>query len=200
MSNLDLAQKQAQFDEFFSIQHSISVNLVCLSDAFEFPPVDELTENMPYAFRIASEMSEIESRALRPLRRLGEHAAELVEFLNHQSRKIDLIMSFILQQQDHEDNRYKTISFGGGGLTIVSDKPLSIGQKAELKLFLTDEASAVFTYAEVIDCKEADDQYHIALLFTRIREQDQDLIVRASLHLQTLQLRARAKQQKNEAE
>ena len=52
--------------------------------------------------------------------------------------------------------------------------------------------------AEVIACVEVEDKYHISLIFTRIREEDQELLVRASLHLQTQQLRKRAKQHHDE--
>lgn len=199
MDELSLDQKLQQFHEFFSIKHELNVNVTPLDDDFRLPSMDDFPTQMPYAFRMASDMSDIESKALRPLRHLGEHAAELAEFLNHQSRKIDLMMSYILQQQDDEDTRYKTVEFGGGGVVIRSSREMKVGQRAELKIFLTEEASAVYCFAEVIACQEHDDQYHIGLIFTRIREQDQELLVRASLHMQTLQLRARAKRLKNES-
>lgn len=198
MDTLTLAQKQAQFHEFFTIKHAIRVNMRVLEGDTTPPSHDEFLDHMPYAFRIAGEMADLESHALRPLRHLGEHAAELAEFLNHQSRKIDLMMSLILQQQDEAGLRYKSVEFGGGGITLVTDSPLEIGTHSELKLFLSEEAAAVYCFAEVITCLAVEEQYHISLIFTRIREEDQELLVRASLHLQTQQLRKRAKQHHNE--
>lgn len=198
MENLTLEQKKQQFHEFFTIKHAIKVNLKPLEKDFLLPDTEAMLENMPYAFRMAGELSSIESQALRPLRHLSEHAAELADFLNHQSRKIDLMMSYILQQQDDQNLRYETFEFGGGGVTIVSDSGMELGIQTELKLFLVEEASAVFCYAEVIACHERDDKYHISLIFTRIREEDQELLVRASLHQQTLQLRKRANKSKND--
>lgn len=198
MDNLTLEQKEQQFHEFFTIKHVIKVNLKPLAENFSLPDADDMLEHMPYAFRIAGEISNIESQALRPLRHLGEHASELADFLNHQSRKIDLIMSYILQQQDDHIYRYETFEFGGGGVTIVSEDSMALGQHYELKLFLAEEASAVFCFAEVIACHERDDKYHISLIFTRIREEDQELLVRASLHQQTLQLRQRANKNKHD--
>ena len=71
-----------------------------------------------------------------------------------------------------------------------------MGAKAELKLFLDAEAAAIFCYGEVITCEQVEDSYHIAFIFNTIREQDQELLVRASLHIQTQQLRKRAKEKK----
>ena len=187
-----LENKLAQFHEFFSIKHSLSVNMKLLGSQFIVPNEDELTNNMPYAFKIAAQMSEIETKALRPLRNLGDHAQELVDFLNLQSRKIDLMMSFILQQQDDEMFRFSTIEFGGGGLTLFSQDPVGIGKIAELKVFLAEEAAGIFCYGEVIKCEPLQSGYAVSLIYVRIREEDQELLVRASLHLQTLQLRARS--------
>ena len=196
MQNLTLEQKHQQFDEFFMIKHNIPVNMRLVADDFVLPDMDDLHRHMPYEFQIASELSGIDTKALRPLRRLGEHAVELAEFLNHQSRKIDLMMSLILQQHSNDEETHNSLQFGGGGIVVSSVIELSIGGTFELKLFLREEASAIFCFAEVIACKPVDDTYHVSLIFTCIREEDQDLLVKASLHLQAANLRKRKNQAK----
>jgi hypothetical protein len=64
-----------------------------VADDFELLKTDDLHQHMPYEFQITSELSSIDTKAIRPLRSLGEHAIELAEFLNHQSRIVDLMMS-----------------------------------------------------------------------------------------------------------
>lgn len=194
MDNLNLTEKQAQFDEYYMIAHPLKINVKPLDEETSLPSIAQLEDTMPYAFRIASEMATIEAQALRPLRNLSDHASELASYLTHQARKIDLMMSYILQQQDEPEHRFETVKFGGGGVVIHHSEPLEIGTMAELKLFLSEEAAAIFCYGEVISCQRATNEYHIAFIFNRIREQDQELLVRASLHLQTLQLRRRSQQ------
>jgi len=196
VSELSLEQKQAQFDEYFSIAHCINANVRPLGMDEIVPDEDALEDSMPYAFRIASEMAALEAQAIRPLRNLGDHAETLAEYLNHQSRKIDLMMSFVLHQQDEPEHRFKTVKLGGGGVIIESKEAMDVGTKAELKLFLDAEAAAIFCYGEVITCEQIEDSYHIAFIFNSIREQDQELLVRASLHIQTQQLRKRSKERK----
>jgi hypothetical protein len=198
MENLSLEQKQQQFHEFFTIKHSIIVNMQEVLPGFVLPSAEHLTEHMPYAFRIASDISSIDSKALRSLRGLGEHAYELADFLNQQSRKIDLLMSLVLQQQDEVENRYLSHEFGGGGVTLISAQEIALGKVAELKIFLNDEATAVFCFGEVIRCKPIAEKFHVSLIFTSIREQDRELLVRASLHQQSVQLRKRTEQLKND--
>jgi len=197
VENLSLEQKKTQFDEYFSIAHEININVTPVSKDAVPATEAQLESAMPYAFRIASEMASLEAQALRPLRHLSDHAESLTEYLNHQAKKIDLMMSFILHQQDEPNARFKTIKFGGGGIIIQSDTPMDIGTYAELKLFLDSEAAAIFCFGEVITCENVEDDYHIAFIFSTIREQDQELLVRASLHLQTQQLRKRAQQKKS---
>ncbi len=196
MDNDTPEQKQQQFDEYFRIKHPIKANMRPMEADFVLPEPGKLTQHMPYAFRIASDMAELQLSALRPLRQLSEQAEELVEFLNHQSRKIDLMMSYVLQQQDDPAHQYQTLEFGGGGVVLHSQTPVAVGTLVELKLFLEDEAAALFCYAEVLQCASLDHQqgspgYALSLVFRRIREQDQELLVRASLHLQTKQLKQR---------
>ncbi len=193
MQKLTLEQKREQFHEFFTIKHAVQVNMVPVTDGFIVPDAEELTEHMPHPFVIASEMSEIDAKVLRPLRVLGEHAEQLSAFLNMQNRKIDLIMSYVLQQQDDEKHQYQGIEFGGSGLKVISSTPIEIEKTLEVKVFLVEEASAIYAYAEVIDCQKVDDIYHVSLTFASIREKDQDILVKASLHLQTQQLKKRAK-------
>ncbi|APE05480.1 PilZ domain-containing protein [Alteromonas sp. RW2A1] len=197
MSTLSLEEKKAQFEEYFSIASNINVNIRPLAEGESVPAEDAIEDAMPYAFRIASEMATIEAQAIRPLRNLGDHAESLADFLNHQSRKIDLMMSFVLHQQDDPQQRNRSVKFGGGGVVVESDTSLEVGALAELKLFLDAEAAAIFCYGEVITCEPVEDSYHIAFIFSAIREQDQELLVRASLHIQTQQLRKRAKEKKS---
>ena len=197
MQNLTLAQKHQQFEEFFMIKHKLQVNMRVLDSHFEIPEPENLIHHMPYAFQIASELATIESKSVRHLRGLSEHASELVEFLNQQSRKIDMMMSLILQKENDPEHNYFSDKFGGGGIVLNCDLEITLGSLVELKLFIPEESSAIFCIAEVIAIEQTADKRQLSLIYRCIREQDQDLLVRASLHLQAANLR-KLKQQKNE--
>ncbi len=184
-----LEDKKQRFASFFLINHPTKVNISVIDSKQATQSMEEFESEMPYAFRIASELSEIESQALKPLRSMGEKLEGLVNYLQLQSRKIDLMMSYILIQQDDENKRAEALKFGGGGLIVSHTSPIKIGVAVEVKVFLDKEATAIFCLAEVIDVEVIDDLYHVSYVYTHIRDQDQELLVRASLHLQTSQLR-----------
>ncbi len=198
MDASSLEQKQQLFGQFFRIAYPIQVNVLPLAENTQLPDVDDLSEHMPMAFRVATEGAELDSKMLSSLRVLGDKAQELTQYLHHQAHKINLLMSLVLQQQDDPAQRYQCLEFGGSGIIISVQDALPVGTVAEIKVFLTNEASAVFCYGEVIESVAGAQGFVTSLVFTRIREQDQDLIVRASLHLQTKQLRKRNQPKSNE--
>lgn len=192
MSSLTLEQKLAQYDEFFSIEHDFSVNITPI----ENPDIsfDEFIANIPMPFKLATDMNTIDQSALRSLQNLGSGASQLVNFLNQQSQKIDLLIGYILSQQDEEQNRYKGAMFGGGGIQFNSKQAFEIGQLLILKIFLLENHCAVYCYGEVIAVRSVEnDTMSYKLTFHFIREEDREILVRASLHEQAKQLQKLAK-------
>ena len=182
--------KRSQFEQFFMIKHPLSVNVIPLLDA-HLPSDTEFEALIPHAFKLAGQFSSADTSLLRSLNQLGDQAEVLVEYLQAQAQKLDWMLSYILEQQDDPACRHSVIKFGGAGMVVGMPTALDEGQIAQIKLFVPTEHSAIFCYGEVIACEAVEDEYHIAFLFSRIRESDQELLVRASLHLQTQLLRAK---------
>lgn len=189
------SEKIAEFEQYFQIAESNRVNLFAVEKQNVPQSPAQLEADIPPLFKLANEVSELEQSSLRPLRNLGDIAQELAVFLQAQSRKIDLIMSHILASEQPEDNAIYCDSYGGGGVKFTTDQTYSLGQTFRTKLFLQHEASAVYCYTEVVAINKLDDgQYQYTLLFVAIRDSDQELVVRASLHAQTRQLKKRQQQ------
>jgi hypothetical protein len=190
-------QKLIKYNEFFSIEHDFSINILAI-DKNQITTYDEFINSMPTPFKMASDMSNIDQAALRPLQALSGVAGKLVEFLNHQSSKIDLLIGYILKQEDDEKHRYQGVKFGGGGLLFTSKTAFEPSQLLELKIFLQNENYAVYCYGEVIEIKEVDHNYLHKVIFHFIREDDREVLVRTSLHEQSKQLQALASQRNQE--
>lgn len=188
MSSIDL--KKEQFEAFYLIAFPIKANVLAISVSQAEQSMATFEQEMPYAFRMAGEMAEIQAKTLKPLRGLGEKLEDLVTYLQFQAQKIDLMMSYILQQQDEPENRATAIKFGGGGCVIEHESPVRIGESKAIKLFLESESAAIYAYGEAIETQSMAHGFHTSYVFTHIRENDQELLVRASLHLQTQALRA----------
>jgi len=192
MNSSSIQQKLEQFNEFFTIEHEFSVNVTLLSKDKSYD-YQHFINNMPTPFKMASSMSSLDQAALRPLQALSGVAGQLVEYLNHQAQKIDLLMGYILSHQVEEESHYQGISFGGGGVTFTSEISFSIADYVELKVFIQDDNCAVYCYGEIIDVSQSEDIPLYKVIFHFIRDEDREILVRASLHKQSEQLKALSK-------
>lgn len=193
MTNHD--EKLALFDEFFSIDYTFNVNAKQLSTD-HLPSYEQFIHNMPMPFKMSSEIHSLDQSALRPLQAVAGVANQLMEYLNHQAQKMDMLVGYILAQQDVEQERYQASKFGGGGVIFQapSTAVFNTGDFIELKLFFNAENNAIYCIGEIVetDTEEAFNQHKV--IFHHIREEDRELLVRNSLHQQSKQLQALAQQ------
>lgn len=198
MNTETIEQKLTQYNEFFSIEHDFSVNILPLEPT-NVTSFEQFLADMPTPFKMASDMKSIDQSALRPLQALSGVAGQLVEFLNHQSEKIDLLIGYILSQQDDEEHRYQGIKFGGGGLLFAASTAFKLAQLLEIKIFLLNQNCAVYCYGEVIEIQQDEKSYLHKVIFHFIREDDREILVRNSLHEQSKQLQRLAQQRNNDS-
>jgi hypothetical protein len=197
MNNETTAQKLVKYNEFFSIEHDFSINILPI-EANTVTSYEQFIANMPTPFKMSSDMSSIDQAALRPLQAISGVASQLVEFLNHQSKKIDLLIGYILKQEDDEEHRFQGLKFGGGGLLFKANKAFELTQLFEMKVFLQNENYAVYCYGEVIEIEQIESNYLHKVIFHFIREEDREILVRASLHEQSKQLQLLTQQRNQE--
>lgn len=189
-----MAQQEQRMmaDPYFSIDYRAQVNLCSLADGETVPDVDTLEAQIPAPFKLISEVTRIDTNNARMLRNLDEHAGDLVEIINSQSRKIDLVLSYVLASEDDPAERHHTLTLGGGGFTFISPTHWANDSILRFKLFLPELSVAVYGYGQIKAQQEAQEPHHYRCDFTAIREQDRDALIRASLQLQAKQLKARA--------
>jgi hypothetical protein len=181
-----------QYNDYFIIEHDIRINVKPFSD--EEPDEHGFERLIPEPFLMAGEQVMLEQSALKSLNRLGDLAEELAVYLRIQARKIDSMMRYILLMQDDPQHRCFSHSYGGSALCFDHDTAFALGQLLEVKMFLEHNDGAVFTLVRVIDVEPVGDKFRIRTTYTRLREQDRELIVRASLHQQSRQLKRKAEQ------
>ncbi|MCP3322889.1 PilZ domain-containing protein [Aeromonas hydrophila] len=184
-------------EQFFSVTHATPVNVIPMPGDFHLPSLEALEAELPEPFRIASAITSIDMVTSRLIRNQNDSMHDLVEIINQQSRKIDMIMGYVLSVQDHPEHRFHTLHFGAGQLTYLHPRQghgevPHLHQIVRLKIFLREEASAIYCYGQVKQLEPSEHGTHVMLDYVRIREDDRELLVRASLHIQSKQLKLRA--------
>lgn len=194
-----LQAKNEQFEEFFNIEGEFKLH-IRPHDSAQLPSIEEFENNMPLPFLLSGEIGNIDQDALRSLRRVDKSVEALVDVINAQSRKINLLVHYILSKDEDSARQFEGISFGGGGIRYLSDEPQSIGHLLEMKLFFEHENAAVMAIGEVIECKTTEHGHEVKVVFALIRGDDREVLVRCSLHEQSKQLHRLAKAKKKDLE
>jgi hypothetical protein len=190
MDSTQLNLLKDQYNDYFIIEHDIRINVKPFDG--EEPDEQAFERLIPQPFLMAGEQVMLEQSALKSLSRLGDLAEELALYLRVQARKIDSMMRYILLMQDDPQHRCFSHSYGGSALCFDHDTAFAEGTLLEVKMFLEHNDGAVFALARVIAVETAGDKFRIRTTYTRIRDQDRELIVRASLHQQSRQLKRKA--------
>jgi hypothetical protein len=180
-------------EQFFSVQHALTISATPMSQDFELPDFTTFEREIPETFKISDVVAQLDSSNARSIRQMSDDLSYLVEVINQQSKKINLLMAHILLQEDTPDSRSHTYSYGGSHLSYLHANPVADRTLVRLKIFLYEEASAVYCYGRVTHSEPwHDDNYLIHIEYELIREPDRELLIRASIHEQSRQLKVRA--------
>jgi len=190
MDQADLALLHEQYNDYFIVEQQINLNV----KPFEHSLPDEASfeAQIPAPFKMITELAALDQSALKSLNRIGEFAEELAVYLRAQARKIDMMMGYLLLQQDDAQHRQRSHSFGGSALCFFHAKPYAPGTLLEVKMFLDHGEGAVYCLVTVLESISQDEGYLVRTTYRRLREIDRELIVRASLHEQSRQLKRKA--------
>ncbi|GAA5138790.1 PilZ domain-containing protein [Thalassotalea piscium] len=191
-------EKLAKYNQYFSIEHSFKINVKPLEGNSDCT-FEEFKAQIPTPFLLATQVVAIDNMALQPLQTLSGVANQLTQYLHLQSQKIDLLMNFIISQQDEVAYRFQGIRFSGSGITFISDSPLNLNESVEIKLFINIDNCNIYCHGEVIEITNVDEGYQHKVLFHHIREDDRELLVRCSLHTQQKQLQALAQKRQEQS-
>lgn len=182
-------------DEYFSVRYDLTINVKPLAIEATLPNLDTFEREIPAPFRVAQECSYLDDVSENELSFLKlDDGKRLANYLNNQNQKLNLLLSYLLIQQDDEAYRYKTSSFGASKFTFESKTALNLTQKAQVKLFLEHPPSAIYCYATVTQCTETETGYHIEMAYELLRDIDQDLLIKAALFQQQKVLKLRAQE------
>ncbi|MFT6985011.1 MAG: hypothetical protein ACJAT7_000818 [Psychromonas sp.] len=177
--------------EYFLVNHQLAINVKLLNSDENIPDDQQFEQEIPAPFRMASDLANIDTQALHSLKLNNETTQALWFYLQAQNQKINTLLTYVLSQQDEQKFHYQTTAFSAGCcLFHCPDNTFAMDQNVRLKIFIPEESAAIYCYARVSSV----DNDSVELTYQQIREEDRELLIRASLHIQSKQLKFRATQ------
>ncbi|MCA2015945.1 PilZ domain-containing protein [Vibrio tritonius] len=179
--------------EFFSVHHALTINVEPLEASFVLPSTDDFVREIPTPFIVASEFSQLDSLTEQAKSDIKSNDFRHVcQLLDTQNAKLNLLLTFMLSQEDSKEHRYKSLSFGASQFTYPTTTALAVGTKVRAKLFLEHPSAAIYCYGNVVACEVKDTQHIITVKYDLLRDVDQDLLIKAALYQQQKLLRQRS--------
>ncbi len=180
--------------EFFSVQHGLTANVEPLVDGYTLPEMDDFIAEIPTPFMVASEFSTLDTLTDRAINELkNSDLTYVVQLLDAQNSKLNLLLTFMLSQQNEAKFAHTTVSFGASQFSYLANRPLKRGQLVRVKLFLERPAAAIYCYGQVSNSEPSDQHSMMTISFVRLRDEDQDLLIKAALFQQQKLLRQRSR-------
>lgn len=182
-------------DQYFIVNHPLSINVEPLNDQQTIPNKLDFENEIPAPFRMASDLASLDANSSQSVKLNKELTPVLSELLELQNQKINILLTYVLSQQDDKKRQYKTSSFSAGECIFECDdvRLFKINQTVRLKLFILEKSAAIYCYASITKIHEN----KITLLYQQIREEDRELLIRTTLYFQSQQLKVRTAQRLN---
>jgi hypothetical protein len=179
--------------EYFTVHHAITANVEIMAVDFSLPDEVQFESEIPTPFIVANEFSQLDhlNEAARTELRKSDFR-HVVQLLDTQNSKLNLLLTYLLSQQDNLTHRSQTRSFGASQFSYIATQPVALDTLVRAKLFLDSPAAAIYCYGQVVECQTTEQDSIITVKYLLIRDLDQDLIIKAALHQQQKLLRQRS--------
>ena len=147
------------------------------------------------------EMKDLESRAEKktiPLINTPNDVEDplLAEWLRFLNSKLDIIIKYLGSEHDNNDNMFlRSVTIGGGGLSLISPERYSPGDTLEVKMLLPSATpQLLYLYCVVVQSEERCDGYFSALRFILMDDPVRDRILRFVFEKEREILRSKRKE------
>jgi hypothetical protein len=179
--------------QYFTVHHSLTVNVEKLQNNEVLPEPLAFEKEIPTPFIVASEFSQLDVTSEQTLSELrANKLGSVISLIENQNSKLNLLLTFLLSQQDDPKTRAITDSFGASQCTFVTTQAFNTDDLVRVRLFVDYPAAAIYCYGQISDVTNKNEQTLVTVQFIRIRDVDQDILIRAALHQQQKLLRQRS--------
>ncbi len=137
----------------------------------------------------------IEAKIMSKMARIEEVSPLVAEVLGLYDKKLSLIESMIMHNDDKENSITETqqVNLSASGMSFESNTPINEDVNLKMELILFPEYQFIPLYARVVDCKKKMDdnlyRFTIAVDFSGICESDQEIIMQHVLSRQAASLK-----------
>lgn len=185
-----MSEEELERRVFFRIDDEIVLNYRVVTND-EFDNNDGLHINESSSLTLATELDKMKATSRIHLRHVEKENAEIARYFTHLENKIDLIARHVIMGADglFTENT-QSVSISGSGLAFTAKEKLNIGSYVELKFVLKPSLTCIRSYSKVVLCQDqGNGEYKIAIEFSKLTEEDRDVLIRHVVKKQMNEIR-----------
>lgn len=179
---------------YFRIQDSLQLRFDLIAPAELGSREIAVMQGASGGFMVTSELHSMHQESAPLLRQIGGHSPDIASYLEAMDRRIEMLAQFFaIQSSDLIRQPHRECSLSAGGIAFLNPTPLDEGIHVEIHLLLGSSHLCIIAIALVVGCDgpTPEGNYQLRLEFTRMREQDRNLLTRHILGRQGEQMRQR---------
>lgn len=182
-------------EQLYSVPHVTPVTIEVMPKDFVLPKDDAFIREMPLIFNLSGGLNHLDYSTMKALRADGDEFSALGNMVNLQSDKINMLLGFVLSQNEDTKHRFFTSAISGSSITVVTDgtQEFKLDDILRIKLYLIDLSLAIYCYGKVLSIKkdEARDVF-VEIGYSLIRDKDRESLIQATFKIQSMQLKVRS--------
>jgi len=190
---------QSERREYFRITDEVTLNARKIEneDAMELMR-GRLCDAIPDQFMLAASFTAQSADMQRLLHNMPGKSHDLTAYLARLDNKLNRLAQHMVLESMHVDDRpLVAVNLSAGGVAFHGEDEFRVDDMLEIRMVLYPDLIGILAIARVVGCEpEAGGGFQVAVEFSEMRERDRDLLVKHTIHRDTI---LRRKQREAEA-
>ncbi len=182
-------KRESERREYFRVSDDVtlSVHKIDNEDDLEMAR-GKMCDAIPDRFTLAATFTAQTADMQRLLHNMPGKSQELSAYLSKLDNKLNRLAQYMVLDSMHaEELPLKAVSLSAGGVAFHGEASFDENDMLEIRMVLYPDLVGVLAIARVVACEpESGGGYHVAVEFNEMRERDRDLLVKHSIHRDTI--------------
>lgn len=138
-------------EKLYLVPYVTPVVLKFLEPDENVPQGDDFLKEIPPLFMLSGSLNHLDYSIMKVLKEDGKPYQALGNMLNHQNDKINMIVSFLMEEFSSKEKRYYSKGISGNEIEVFIPQNLqcTISQNLKLEIYLVEFSQAIYAYGEI---------------------------------------------------
>ena len=185
-----MANEIAEKRRFFRIDDTINLSYQLIDEETVKAGLKAMTHAMSSEHSLGATLDVLSQESLHIMQRLEKQNDPLLELYKILDAKINAVaQAMMFNGSNINVQKCQDVNLSASGVAFFQEDAINIGQYLAIEMYLPSTLAVIMVYGQVIKCERLESEhYAIAVDFTEIRPDDQELLIKHVVRKQWQQL------------